>query len=178
LVQAQSVSRQRPFAADRGEVWPVECPHHQKTGAFGLPAFSYTATGEERHFCCTLDRCELGPASRTVSPRSGKDPSSLRDPSRVLLSLARPLHSNSYQASGLCFASPLCCSVFLMYTPNTLSMYIRSPDMSILSSASLALPGRGDALFHGAMNFALTEFDGVHPVSKRSHLVYKLAHLT
>src|SRR5215208_2973564 len=40
------------------------------------------------------------------------------------------------------------------------------------------LSGWGDAPFHSAMNFALTEFSGVHPVSKRSHLTYKLAHLT
>jgi hypothetical protein len=39
-----------------------------------------------------------------------------------------------------------------MYTPNTLTLYIRSPDMSILSSASLAY--RGGAM----LNFAGTEF--------------------
>ena len=37
----------------------------------------------------------------------------------------------------------------------------KSPDMSILASASLALSGWGYADFHGAVNFALTEFDGV-----------------
>ena len=56
----------------------------------GAPAFSCTATGEERYFCCTLDRCGLGPAPHTVSPRSGKDPSPPSGPSRVL-SLAGPL---------------------------------------------------------------------------------------
>ena len=54
----------------------------------------------------------------------------------------------------------------------------KSPDMSMLASASLALSGWGYADFHGAVNFALTEFDGVHPVSKRRHLAYKLVHLT
>jgi hypothetical protein len=54
----------------------------------------------------------------------------------------------------------------------------KSLDMGILPSASLALSGWGYADFHGAVNFALTEFDGVHPVSKRRHLAYKLAHLT
>ena len=39
---------------------------------FRVPAFSCTATGEERHFCCTLDRCGLGPASRTGVPKIGK----------------------------------------------------------------------------------------------------------
>jgi hypothetical protein len=83
----------------------------------------------------------------------------------------------SHQASGLRFAPVPCCKVFLMYTPNTNFVHKRS-DMGILPSASLALSGWGYADFHGAVNFALTEFDGVHPVSKRSHLAYKLAHLT
>jgi hypothetical protein len=34
----------------------------------------------------------------------------------------------------------------------------KSPDMSMLASASLALSGWGYADFHGAVNFALTEF--------------------
>jgi hypothetical protein len=34
----------------------------------------------------------------------------------------------------------------------------KSPDMSILPSASLALSGWGYADFHDAVNFALTEF--------------------
>src|SRR5215212_4840761 len=54
----------------------------------GAPVFSCTATGEERYFCCPLDRCGLSPASRTVFPRSGKDPVP-SDPSRIL-SLPRP----------------------------------------------------------------------------------------
>lgn len=90
----------------------------------GAPAFSCTATGEERYFCCTLDRCGLGPAPHTVSPRSGKDPSPLRGPSRVL-SLAGLLQ-HSHQASGLHFAPVPCCKVFLMYTPNTLTLYVRA----------------------------------------------------
>src|SRR5215212_5064170 len=39
LVQAQSVSRRRPFAADRGEVRPVEYLYYLQAGAIGLPAF-------------------------------------------------------------------------------------------------------------------------------------------
>jgi hypothetical protein len=71
------------------------------------PAFSCTATSEERYFCCPLDRCGLAPASRTVSPRSGKDLCPLTGPSRVL-SLAGPLHHQSHRASGLRFAPSPC----------------------------------------------------------------------
>src|ERR687890_81747 len=116
----------------------------------GALAFSCTATGEERYFCCTLDRCGLGPAPHTVSQRSGKDPSPLRSVPRLIFGRAAP---TSHQASGLHFAPALCCRGSLMYTPNTLTLYIRN-------------------------TFALTEFSGVHSVSKGSHLAYKLAHLT
>jgi hypothetical protein len=91
----------------------------------GAPAFSCTATGEERYFCCTLDRCGLGPAPHTVSPRSGKDPS----PPQVVppASYLWPGRSDINQASGLHFAPVPCCKVFLMYTPNTLTLYVRAP---------------------------------------------------
>jgi hypothetical protein len=91
----------------------------------GAPAFSCTATGEERYFCCTLDRCRLGPAPHTVSPRSGKDPSPpQRSVPRLIFGRAAP---TSHQASGLHFAPVPCCKVFLMYTPNTLTLYVRAP---------------------------------------------------
>src|ERR671921_887473 len=90
----------------------------------GAPAFSCTATGEERYFCCTLDRCGLGPAPHTVYPRSGKDPSPLRSVPRLIFGRAAP---TSHQASGLHFAPVPCCKVFLTYTPHTLTLYIRAP---------------------------------------------------
>jgi hypothetical protein len=39
-------------------------------------------------------------------------------------------------APTLRFTPSRCCRVFLMYTPNTLTLYIRHTDMSILSSAA------------------------------------------
>ena len=76
---------------------------------FRAPALSCTSTGKERYFCCTLDRCGLGPAPHTVSPRSGKDRSPLRSFSRLIFGRAAP---TPHQASGLRFAPALCCSVF------------------------------------------------------------------
>jgi hypothetical protein len=76
---------------------------------FRVPAFSCTATGEERHFCCTLDRCGLGPASRTVSPRSGKDPSPLRSFPRLIYGRAAPLQLISGVRPSLCPAPVLQC---------------------------------------------------------------------
>src|SRR5215216_2867295 len=70
----------------------------------GAPAFSCTATGEERYFCCPLDRCGLAPASRTVSSRSGKDPSPPSGPFRIL-SLAGPLQHHT-RRPALRFAPP------------------------------------------------------------------------
>ena len=102
----------------------------------GAPAFSCTATGEERYFCCTLDRCGLGPAPHTVSPRSGKDPSPLRGPSRVL-SLAGPLRHQSGVRPSLC-PGPMLQGVSYVH-PEHADFVRKSPDMSILPSASLAL---------------------------------------
>jgi hypothetical protein len=76
---------------------------------FRVPAFSCTATGEERHFCCTLDRCGLGPASRTVSPRSGKDPSPLRSFPRLIFGRAAPLQLTSGVRPSLCPGPVLQC---------------------------------------------------------------------
>src|ERR687889_1532729 len=121
----------------------VEYPYHPPLGrGFRAPAFSCTATGEERYFCCPFDRCGLAPASRTVSPRSGKDLSSLLGPSRVL-SLAGPLHHQSHRVSGLRFAVVLC-----TLGPQPLILYIRNikpDDMNIPLLAHLAQPGWGYA---------------------------------
>ena len=103
----------------------------------GAPAFSCTATGEERYFCCTLDRCGLGPAPHTVSPRSGKDPS----PPQVVppASYLWPGCSNitSGVRPSLC-PGPMLQGVSYVH-PEHADFVRKSPDMSILPSASLAL---------------------------------------
>src|SRR5215218_9949662 len=99
----------------------------------------------------------------SVSPRSGKDPSP-SGPSRVL-SLAGPLHSNI--TSGV---RPSLCPGPVLQCPS----YVHAEHADFVHKESRyehplfgvpGLSGWGNALFHGAMNFALTEFSRVHPVS-------------
>jgi hypothetical protein len=64
----------------------------------GVPALSCSALGEERYFCYPFGRCGLDPVTRTVSPRSGKDPSPLGSDPCLLSGRAAP---TSHRASGL-----------------------------------------------------------------------------
>ena len=108
------------------------------TGLYGALAFSCTATGEERYFCCPLDRCGLAPASHTVSPRSGKDPS---PPQVRPASSLRPGRSNI--TSGVrpsLYPGPMPQGI-LMYTTG---LYIRNLIPDDTSNPSSASPGRSE----------------------------------
>ena len=113
-------------------------PEGLGTGLYGALAFSCTATGEERYFCCPLDRCGLAPASHTVSPRSGKDPS---PPQVRPASSLRPGRSNI--TSGVrpsLYPGPMPQGI-LMYTTG---LYVRNLIPDDTSNPSSASPGRSE----------------------------------
>ena len=75
-------------------------------------------------------------------PKIGKGSfSPLGSVPRVIFGRAAP---TSHQASGLHFAPAPCCKVFIMYTPNTLTLYIRAPILA--SSLRRPWPYRGGAM--------------------------------